>query len=174
MPGWLKLHRKILESAVFQNADALKMFIWILCKANTQENETVIGTSAVKIKKGQMVFGRKKAAEVLGLTENKCYRIMNLLEELKIITTKRTTKFTVVSVMNWELYQARNIPSEQQIDNKSTTNRQQIDNKQTHYKNNKEYKEYKEIGDFPLGIDEQGRREDLKNKPWSGTSCRDF
>lgn len=50
MEGFFKVHRKILESNIFDNPVALKVFIWCLAKATYKERETIIGTQIVKLK----------------------------------------------------------------------------------------------------------------------------
>ena len=131
MDGWFKTHRKIIDSPIFDNADALKMWTWILAKASHKDRVQVIGTQNVEIKKGEFIFGRKAAAEKLKFSENKTYRLLKLIEKMGMVEVKSNNKFSVVKVVNWGFYQDGNAQSEQQIDNKQTTNRQQIDNKQT-------------------------------------------
>ena len=135
---WLKLYRGIINSSVFDNPDVLKVFIWILCKANYTKNEAVIGLQSVAVEKGQMVFGRKTAARELKMNESKVYRIVTLLEKVGVISQKANNKFTLISVVKWGDYQG----AQQKTNNKRTTNEQQMNNKRTHYKNirNKERK----------------------------------
>ena len=40
MAGWIKLHRKTLDSKVFQNEKLLKTFVWCLLKASHKEYDT--------------------------------------------------------------------------------------------------------------------------------------
>ena len=65
MEGWIKIHRKLLESNVFDNEKVLKLWIWCLLKATHQEQKPIIGTQIVKLKAGQFIFGRDKAAAEL-------------------------------------------------------------------------------------------------------------
>ena len=65
MQGWIKLHRQVVESPVFDNPNLFKVWMWCLCKASHVEHEVVIGKQIVKLQAGQFVFGRLKAAEIL-------------------------------------------------------------------------------------------------------------
>ena len=123
MDGWFKTHRKIIDSPIFDNAAALKMWTWILAKASHKDRVQVIGTQNVEIKKGEFIFGRKAAAEKLKFSENKTYRLLKLIEKMGMVEVKSNNKFSVVKVVNWGFYQDGNAQSEQQIDNKQTTNR---------------------------------------------------
>ena len=131
MEGWFKTYRKIIDSPIFDNADALKMWTWILAKASHKDRVLIVGTQNVEIKKGEFIFGRKMAAEKLKYSENKTYRLLKLIEKMGMIEVKSNNKFSVIKVVNWGFYQDGSAQSEQQIDNKQTTDRQQIDNKQT-------------------------------------------
>ena len=127
MNGWIKLHRKLIESPVFDNPDMLKVWLWCLLKASHKEHTHLVGLQTVNLQEGQFVFGRKKASVELNLSENKIYRLMKTLETLGNIDMNPNNKFTLVTVGNWRKYQVDQQENEQQIDNKQTTNRQQID-----------------------------------------------
>ena len=125
MSGWVKLHRTITDSFVFQNPDRLKFWIWCLCKASHKERIQNVGLQEVPLKKGQFVFGRKKAANELNMDESKIYRLLKTFEKREKIEVKSNNKFSVVTVVNWSVYQDDEQQCEQQSNNKITTNEQQ-------------------------------------------------
>ncbi|WP_190283525.1 transcriptional regulator [Cellulosilyticum sp. WCF-2] len=134
MEGWVRLHRKLLSSSVFENEKLLKVFIWCLLKASHKEREQVIGLSNIELIPGQFVTGRKKAASELGLKESTTDNYLKALEKLNIISMKMNSKYRVITIENWEIYQSREedvdskiTSDEQQIDNKVTANKQQVD-----------------------------------------------
>lgn len=120
---WIKLYRKLLQSPIFDNEKALKIWIWCLLKATHTERNQLVGRQNVILQKGQFIFGRKKASEELKMTENMVYRYMKLLEELSMLNIKSNNKFSIVSIEKWENYQI----NKDKITSNSTTNRQQID-----------------------------------------------
>ena len=83
MEGWFRLHRKIIESPVFENDKALKLWIWCLSKASYKDTTTLVGNQVVQLKAGQFVFGRKKASEILKMNESTIYVLMKVLESLR-------------------------------------------------------------------------------------------
>ena len=91
----------------------------------------MVGLQEETLLPGQFIFGRKKAAQELMYSENKTYRLINKLKNMQNIDIKSNNKYSIITIVNWELYQGLNgvceQQSEQQIDNKQTTNRQQID-----------------------------------------------
>lgn len=126
MSGWIKLHRQLLDSLVFDNPDLLKTWIWCLLKATHKEYKTLVGFQKVELKEGQFIFGRRKAADELGMNESKVYRLMKKLEEMGALSMKSNNKWTVVTIEKWDLYQGNGLESEQQVNNKRTTNEQQM------------------------------------------------
>lgn len=127
MSGWIKLHRKILDSPVFENEKILKVFMYCLLQASHKDHTHLVGTQVVNLKAGQMVFGRESWSKRLKIKESTLYRYMKLLETLNIVEIKTNNKFSIVTVVNWGVYQDSNNQSEQQMDNKRTTDEQQMD-----------------------------------------------
>ena len=100
----------------------------------------MVGLQEVELQEGQFIFGRKKAAEELSMTESKVYRLVKKLESMGNIILESNNKWTVVTIANWELYQGIEIENEQQMNNKRTTNEQQM-NTNKNVKNVKNDKE---------------------------------
>ena len=86
--SWVKLYRKILQSPIFENEKALKVWVWCLCKATHKEREQLVGKQLIKLEKGQFVTGRKKASEELKMKERTVYDYFKLLEQLSMIRYK--------------------------------------------------------------------------------------
>lgn len=115
---WFKLHRKIKTSPVFDNPKLLKTWIWCLCEASFKERDQIVGKQIVHLKRGQFVFGRFAAARELNLNDRTVYDYMKLLEKLEMITINSNNKFSVVSVVNWVLYQDKENENQQQTTSK--------------------------------------------------------
>ncbi|HIA6871830.1 TPA: DnaD domain protein, partial [Staphylococcus aureus] len=43
MTGWIKLHRKLLDSPIFQNEKLFKVFAYCLMKASHKEHTQLVG-----------------------------------------------------------------------------------------------------------------------------------
>ncbi|HCV7610780.1 TPA: DnaD domain protein [Staphylococcus aureus] len=126
MTGWIKLHRKLLDSPIFQNEKLFKVFAYCLMKASHKDHTQLVGRRVVELEKGQFVFGRKRASEELRLKESTVRDYIKLLENLGTIVVKSDNKFSVITVVNWAIYQSMEENSDSKNDNKSTTNQQQI------------------------------------------------
>jgi hypothetical protein len=107
--GWIKLHRRIGRSAVFQNEGLLKVWIWCLIRANHKEEWVPIstgrGTTQVLVKRGQFIFGRKSAAKALKMDESTAYKRMQKLESMENLNIQSNTHYSLVNILNYELYQ---------------------------------------------------------------------
>ena len=121
--GWVRLHRKLIESQVFTDPGVLKVWIWCLFRANWKPTYW----QDEQLQAGDFVCGTHAAAEELGSTPAKFRRAMKKLQDWGLITRKATNKYTVVSVINWRTYQYDHT-SRQQTNDKQTTNKQQTNN----------------------------------------------
>ena len=141
--GWVKIHRKILRSPIFDNANLLKVWVWCLCKATHEPRKNLVGNQLVELEAGQFVFGRKAAALDLKMKERTIYDYMKVLEKLEMLNIKSTNKFSVVTVMKWDFYQGRDDvdqQQEQQQTNINPTSSQQQSNTNKNVKNVKNVK----------------------------------
>jgi hypothetical protein len=136
LEGWIKLHRKILDNAIFDNADLLKVWIWCLLKATHEDYTQMVGLQTVELTKGQFITGRFKGAEELKLNPSTFYKYLKVLEKLNMIVLNSNNKMTVVTVANWGKYQLDENETCQQNNNNVTTKEQQS-NTNKNIKNNK-------------------------------------
>jgi hypothetical protein len=122
LKGYIALHRKILQSSVFEDSELLKMWLWCLLRANHKDTEAVHGQQVISLKRGQFITGRFTGAKELKLTPMKYRKRLELLEKLKQISLKTTNKFTIITVINYSFYQ----DDKKKVTNKQPTNNQQI------------------------------------------------
>lgn len=129
--GWIKLYRSLLQSHIFENEKLLKVWTWCLLKATHCERIQQVGRQQVLLKPGQFVTGRHKASVELGLPPSTVWEYLKILEADNTINIKSNNKFSIVTVVNWALYQSEEENSDNKSNNtsnsKSTANRQQID-----------------------------------------------
>jgi hypothetical protein len=124
--GWIKLHRKLLESPIFKDALAFQLWVYILLKANHKDGNCLIGNTMVDIKRGELLTGRKSLSEATGLNESKVRRLLKLFENSEKVTIKKTTKYSIISIVNYSDYQESD---QQPTNNRPTTDQQPTTNK---------------------------------------------
>ena len=99
--GYIKLHRKLLDWGWYKDPNTKAVFLHLLLTANFTESEYM----GVKIYPGQTVIGRKALAKTLGMSEKNVRTALNHLKETNEITIKATNKYSIVTIVGWELYQ---------------------------------------------------------------------
>lgn len=134
--GWIKLHRSMLDSPIFSNAELLRLWVYLLMHAAYTEVDVMVGNQMIHLKPGQLVTGRKKISRDLGLDESKIRRLINKLELAGNVTITPTNKFTLVTIENWDFFQG----GEQKAANKTADNRPTDDQQMTTNKKDKKDK----------------------------------
>jgi hypothetical protein len=137
MSGWIKLHRKIKDSAIWSDSQAVHLWVHLLLKVNHAPKEVIKGETVYNIKRGQTLTGRKVLSAETGINESKIQRLLKLFVKCKMIEQQTNNANRLVSVLNYESYQV----GEQQTNNERTTNEQQTNTN----KNDNNYKQLKTI-----------------------------
>lgn len=165
MEGWIKLHRNILGSAVFDNAKLFKIWCWCLLKASHHEHDQLVGKQLVHLSPGQFVFGRNAAAEQLKMKPSTVWQHMKLLQSMGNIDIKSNNKFSVITIEKWGIYQCDDADfqqqNQQQMDNKWTTNEQQMNTNKNVKKDkndNNDYSLSEKSESYPQGFHDDAWR----------------
>jgi hypothetical protein len=109
-------------------------------KASHKNIHSVIGFQDIEILPGQFIYGRKKASEETGLSERETRTCLQSLIKMQNVTIKTTNKFSIITIINWDSYQAQDEDNDQQNDQQLTNNRPTTDQQLTTYKNEKNEK----------------------------------
>jgi hypothetical protein len=123
--GFVKLHREVMDHAVFRNPWLWKLFTWCIMRAK------YIPSSDLEVPRGSFTTGRIQAADELAASPSSIYRGLHQLEKLGCISLKANSKWTTVSVCNYETYQDSDFFSEQQMNSRRTADEQQMNNDRT-------------------------------------------
>tara|TARA_B100000214_G_scaffold368428_1_gene339968 strand:+ start:8436 stop:9263 length:828 start_codon:yes stop_codon:yes gene_type:complete len=100
--GYIKVHRRLLESEVFEDPRLFKTWMWILCKANFKP---VVLNNGKALNTGQFAMSYGRAARHLDCSVNTVRRHFKRLKAMQMIDTQSGAQFTVVSVCNYRTYQ---------------------------------------------------------------------
>jgi hypothetical protein len=133
------LHRKMLQWEWFTDRNVFHVFMIILLNANHEEKKW----KGITIKKGEYLTSLEKLAQSTKLSVNQVRLVLKKLKSTNEITIKTTSLNTLISIRNWEKYQANDKQNDKPI-----TNGQQTDNKPItttkNYKNIENKEECKE------------------------------
>lgn len=149
--GYIKLWRKIEDSQIFENEKALKIWIWFLLRANHQEKDVLIGRKIIKINQGEFMTSFPHLQEDLKFAMSTIHFWINKLEELGMIESKKTNKFTLIKIKNWTDYQDT---ESQKKANEITKRKLKETNKNVEYT----IKNDKDIYSLALGINHWNER----------------
>lgn len=114
---YIKIFRGILDWEWWHDINTFRLFIYILLKANWKD-----GTwKGIEVKRGSFISSLDKLAEDTDLTRDEVRTAIKHLTKTKEITTHSTRKYTVYSVVNYDLYQGNPTQIPTQTPDKSPT-----------------------------------------------------
>lgn len=149
--GYVKLWRKIEDSPVFKDPDLLKL--WCLCLMKATHKHTYVQIDGIKepieLHPGEFVTGRYALHSDYYPKRKKnqkspisVWRWLRILKNMQNVNIKTYNKYSIVSIVNWDIYQSDEIDNEQQneqqMNNRRSTDEQQmITNKNNKHNKNK-------------------------------------
>lgn len=128
--GWIKLHRKLLDSWIFQDSVVLKVWIYILLSVTHRTRQVIFRGQVLELKPGEMTAGRRQIAESTFLSEMQVRRALTRLERNQQINQQKSRRCSLIQVLKWETHQESNQQNNPQ-NNQLTTNREPTDNQLT-------------------------------------------
>lgn len=129
--GWIKLHRKILDSVVYQDSHLLQLWVYILLKVNSRPKKFLFNQKEMILEPGQGIFGLNQIVKDLTKLRDEdranfkkfkttYYRRLKLLEKLGKVKLQPTNQFTIITVTYWQQYQQSETPVKLQRNSSET------------------------------------------------------
>jgi uncharacterized protein (UPF0335 family) len=142
--GYILQPRKIDESIISNSPPHVReIWLYLLRKANHKEKKI----SGKTIKRGQLFTSYSEIREALKwrigyrtekYTKTNCEVAMRVLTKEHMVNTAKSTRGMLITICNYDYYQnPNNYEVDNEIDNKSTTDRQQVDTINKNDKNDK-------------------------------------
>lgn len=126
--SFIKLDRSIVDSYCFANPNHLKIWIWMLTKANFKSKFAKLKISksfiTIEVKRGQFIFGRLKASEELDMSESIIRRTLDKFISIGQIKVEKTSHYSIITICNYESYQSKTAETDQPTTNQEPTNDQ--------------------------------------------------
>jgi hypothetical protein len=130
--GYIKVWRKLEDSGLLQMPNTLALFMFLLMKSTHKDIKVGTKTGVIDLKRGQYISGRIKLANELEQGEQEIRTSLKRLEDMGIINQQPTNKYTIYTIVNYDIYQDSNQElTSTQTNNQPTTN-QQLTTKQEH------------------------------------------
>lgn len=139
--GFIKIHRKLLDWEWYHDIGCKVLFLHLLLRCNWREREW----QGRQINRGEVVTSIANLAAETGLSQQQTRTALGKLKTSNVVTVHPTNKYTVISIVNYSVYQGFEEPEQQtnsKPKNNQSTSKQQTNNKQI--TTTKEVKEVKE------------------------------
>lgn len=118
---WIKVDRNILQWGWYKDANTFRVFMHLLLTANIKTHMFM----GVEIRRGEVATSYKSLAESLDISIRSVRTSISHLEMTGEVTVKRHSRFSVISILNYDSYQANRQSLRQSADTQVTINRQQ-------------------------------------------------
>ena len=135
--GFMFLPRDFRNWGWYRDSKMVHMLIHLMLTAQYQDSDYM----GIKLKRGQLVTGRKKLSEETGLTEREVRTTIKRLENDQQIKVETTNKYSIVTLCNYEVWQGPKNKNDQQMTSKTPNERPADDHIQINKEDNNKEKE---------------------------------
>ena len=115
--GWICVHRQLLEWEWFSDHNTFRLFVYFMLKANHQEKKW----KGILIKRGQHLTSLDAICAGSGLTKSQVRTSIKKLKSTQEIAHESNKQHTVITVINYNLYQSNDTQVSTQVTHKSHT-----------------------------------------------------
>ena len=116
--NYIKLSRGLLDWEWYTDINTTRLFIHMLLKANWKDGNFK-GTT---IPRGSFVTSIRKLSDETGLSDREIRTAISHLKKTGEVTSKTTNKFSVFTVVKYDLYQTTDKQNDKQPTDKRQTN----------------------------------------------------
>jgi len=120
-PGYVKMHRKMIESASWRGPNEFTMAMVLLVKANWQDKEWAGPDGPVVVKRGQLVTSVAHLASACRMSVQSVRTALSYLERTQYLTKHSTKRYTIITVVKYNEYQAAESEANNQVNKPPTT-----------------------------------------------------
>ena len=107
MLGWIKIHRQIQNCLIWDDKPFNMASAWIdlLLLANHEDKETIFDKKPILVKRGQRITSVRELSARWGWGKDKTLRFLRLLESEKMIVKESDSRRTLLTIVNYGIYQ---------------------------------------------------------------------
>lgn len=103
--GYIQLHRTLLNSSFASRPAYQSTWIYLLLTASHKPFRTILGGKSVTLNRGQLIGGRTKLANAIGVTEKQIRIILDFFENEGMISREQTNNGSIITIKNYDIYQ---------------------------------------------------------------------
>lgn len=128
MTGWISIDRSIQNHWLFKEKRTFSKFeawIYLLMEANHSEAKVPIGKQIVTVERGQRLTSILTLSDLFNWSRFKVKTFLDLLESDGMLEVKTTSKYTLITIVNYDFYQSEQGRNQHQNDIKPTSKQHQ-------------------------------------------------
>lgn len=130
---WVKLYRSIIDWEHFDDAQMVKLYLYLICAANV----TALPHKGVTVGRGQVATSYRQLADVMGVGVATIDRMLKKFEKSGEAERERNAPFLLITLNNYNSFQNSGTETERNRNKNGTKSEQK---RNASYYNNKEYK----------------------------------
>lgn len=128
MTGWISIDRSIQNHWLFKEKRTFSKFeawIYLLMEANHSKAKVPIGNQIVTVERGQRLTSILTLSDLFNWSRFKVKTFLDLLESDGMLEVKTTSKYTLITIVNYDFYQSEQGRNQYQNDIKPTSKQHQ-------------------------------------------------
>ncbi|HDA0346096.1 TPA: DnaD domain-containing protein [Staphylococcus aureus] len=128
MTGWISIDRSIQNHWLFKEKRTFSKFeawIYLLMEANHSKAKVPIGNQIVTVERGQRLTSILTLSDLINWSRFKVKTFLDLLESDGMLEVKTTSKYTLITIVNYDFYQSEQGRNQHQNDIKPTSKQHQ-------------------------------------------------
>ncbi|HFE4305318.1 TPA: DnaD domain protein [Staphylococcus aureus] len=128
MTGWISIDRSIQNHWLFKEKRTFSKFeawIYLLMEANHSKAKVAIGNQIVTVERGQRLTSILTLSDLFNWSRFKVKTFLDLLESDGMLEVKTTSKYTLITIVNYDFYQSEQGRNQHQNDIKPTSKQHQ-------------------------------------------------
>ncbi|HFG2349414.1 TPA: DnaD domain protein [Staphylococcus aureus] len=128
MTGWISIDRSIQNHWLFKEKRTFSKFeawIYLLMEANHSKAKVPIGNQIVTVERGQRLTSILTLSDLFNWSRFKVKTFLHLLESDGMLEVKTTSKYTLITIVNYDFYQSEQGRNQHQNDIKPTSKQHQ-------------------------------------------------
>ncbi|HCZ3060861.1 TPA: DnaD domain-containing protein [Staphylococcus aureus] len=128
MTGWISIDRSIQNHWLFKEKRTFSKFeawIYLLMEANHSKAKVPIGNQIVTVERGQRLTSILTLSDLFNWSRFKVKTFLDLLESDGMLEVKTTSKYTLITIVNYDFYQSEQGRNQHQNDTKPTSKQHQ-------------------------------------------------
>ncbi|EOB7759475.1 TPA: DnaD domain-containing protein [Staphylococcus aureus] len=134
MTGWISIDRSIQNHWLFKEKRTFSKFeawIYLLMEANHSKAKVPIGNQIVTVERGQRLTSILTLSDLFNWSRFKVKTFLDLLESDGMLEVKTTSKYALITIVNYDFYQSEQGRNQHQNDIKPTSKQHQSNIKPT-------------------------------------------